>query len=179
LDRGKSDRIDNMNAANWRRNLAGAEPGNERGRGFRAVGVAVSRLGAPILSKRGCGLLVRLKTNWPAIVGADWAAVTWPASLTRDGGLKLRTTPSAALEMQHRAPLLIERVNGFFGHPAVTRLILVQGPLPLSMAPSRPSPLVPAADEAAALDERLSDIADPELRSALARLGRAVLGTRR
>ena len=47
-------------------------------------------------------------------------------------------TPAAALELQHRAPLLIERVNLFFGRPAVTRLILVQGPLPLSAAPSRP-----------------------------------------
>jgi hypothetical protein len=168
-----------MNAAKWPRSLTGSEPANERGHGFRAVGVAVSKLGAPI-GKRGGGFLVRLKTDWPAIVGTDWAAVSWPTAVTRDGCLTLRTTAVAALELQHRAPLLIERVNVFLGRPAVTRLILVQGPLPLPAAPSSSSPPPTlACGEAAALDERVSDITDPGLRTALARLGRAVIAVRR
>jgi hypothetical protein len=169
-----------MNAAKRPYSLTGPEPASERRHGFRAVGVAVAKLGAPIVSKRGGGLLVRLKTDWPAIVGADWAAVSWPTAVARDGCLKLRTTPAAALELQHRAPLLIERVNVFLGRPAVTRLILVQGPFPLPAAPSSSSPSPPlACGEAAALDERLSNIADPGLRTALARLGRAVITVRR
>jgi hypothetical protein len=168
-----------MNAAKWPDSLTGPERASERGRGFRAVGVAVSKLGAPIVGKRGGGLLVRLKTDWPAIVGTDWAAVSWPTAVARDGCLKLRTTPAAALEMQHRAPLLIERVNVFLGRPAVTRLILVQGPLPLPAAPSSSPPPPLACGEAAALDERISNITDPELRTALALLGRAVIAVRR
>jgi hypothetical protein len=168
-----------MNAAKWPHSLTGPEPASERGHGFRAVGVAISKLGAPIVGKRGGGLLVRLKSDWHAIVGTDWAAVSWPTAVARDGCLKLRTTPAAALELQHRAPLLIERVNVFLGRPAVTRLILVQGPLPLPAAPSSSSPPPLACSEAAALDERLSNIADPELRTALARLGRAVIAVRR
>ena len=167
-----------MSAANRQRGLAGP-PVGERRQGFRAVGVAVSKLGGPIVAKRGGGVLVRLKTNWPAVVGADWAAVSWPAALARDGSLKLRTASAAALELQHRAPLMIERINVFLGRPAVTRLILVQGPLPLSAAPTGPAPAPLAPGEAAALDERLSDIAGPELRDALARLGRAVIAIRR
>ncbi len=167
-----------MSAANRQRGLAGP-PVGERRQGFRAVGVAVSKLGAPIVAKRGGGLLVRLKTNWPAIVGTDWAAVSWPSALARDGSLKLRAGSAAALELQHRAPLMIERINVFFGRPAVTRLILVQGPLPLSAAPSGPAPAPLAPGEAAALDERLRDIGDPELRGALARLGRALIAIRR
>jgi hypothetical protein len=168
-----------MNAAKRPRSLTGPKPASERSHGFRAVGVAVSKLGAPVVGKRGPGLLVRLKTDWPVIVGADWAAVSWPMTLGRDGSLKLRATPVAALELQHRAPLLIERVNVFLGYSAVTRLILVQGPLPLPAAPrgSPPPPL--ASGEAAALEERLSTIADPELRAALARLGRVVIAMRR
>jgi hypothetical protein len=167
-----------MNAAKRPRSLAGPEPTSERGHGFRAIGVAVSKLGAPIVGKRGGGLLVRLKTDWPVIVGTDWAAVSWPTALARDGCLKLRTTTSAALELQHRAPLLIERVNVFLGYSAVTRLILVQGPLPLPAAPSSSPPPLLAPGETAALDERLSNIADRELRAALARLGRAVIAIR-
>jgi hypothetical protein len=175
-----------MSAAERQRSLTGASAGGERGRefrvdgerrpGFRAVGVAVSKLAQPIVGKGGGGILVRLKTEWPVIVGADWAAVTWPAAFGRDGALKLRTAPAAALEIQHRAPLIIERLSLFLGRPAVTRLVLVQGPLPLPVPPSvlPARPLAPG--EADALDERLAAIADPELRGALARLGRAVIG---
>ncbi len=164
-----------MSAAKDGPSLAHPEPGRERARGLRAVGVAVSKLGAPILGKRGGGVLIRLKADWPAIVGAEWAAATWPVALGPDGGLKLRTLPMAALEVQHRAPLLLERINAFLGRPAVTRLSLVQGPLPLP-PPARP-PRLPAL--AAAAEERieaqLGEIADPELRRALARLGQAVI----
>jgi hypothetical protein len=151
---------------------------SERHRGFRAVGVSVSRLAAPIVAKRGGGALVRLKSEWAAIVGADWAAVAWPSALGRDGVLRLRAASTAALELQHRAPLLIERINCFFGRSVVTRLALVQGPLPLDSPSSEPPILTRAAGETAALDERLSEIADPQLRAALDRLGRAVIGRR-
>jgi hypothetical protein len=168
-----------MSAANRRRTLTGSAAGGERRRGIHAVGVAVSKLAAPIVAKRGGGVLVRLKADWPAIVGADWAAVTWPAALGRDGALKLRTAPAAALELQHRAPLAIDRINLFLGRPAVTRLVLVQGPLPYPARSTAPPSRPLAAAEAQALDQRLADIADPELRSALAGLGRAVIGTGR
>ena len=156
--------------------LTGPAPGSERRQGFRAVGAAVSKLAAPIVAKRGGGILVRLKADWGAIIGPDWGAVTWPTALGRDGVLKLRTASGAALELQHRAPLLIERINLFFGRRAITRLALVQGPLPLTSPPTGPflRPLGP--DEVKALHERLSDITDPELRDALGRLGRAVIG---
>ena len=158
-------------------NLTGPVRANERHPGFRAIGIAASRLAVPVIGKRGGGFLVRLKSEWAAIVGPDWANVTWPSALGRDGVLKLRTASGAALEAQHRAPLLIERINGFFGRPVVSRLALVQGPLPRPAPPSAP-PLRPLAPgESEALDARLAGIADPELREALAGLGRAVIAT--
>jgi hypothetical protein len=143
---------------------------------FRAVGVAVSKLAAPIIAGRGGGSLVRLKAEWAAIVGPDWAEVAWPTALGRDGVLKLRAASGAALELQHRAPLMIERINLFFGRCVITRLALVQGPLPLAPVLRRPliRPLAPS--EADALDGKLSEVGDSELRAALARLGRAVSG---
>jgi len=150
----------------------------ERRQGFLAVGVAVSKLTAPIVAKRGGGIIVRLKAEWVAIVGADWAAVAWPSGLAANGVLKLRAAATAALELQHRAPLLIERINGFFGRCIVTRLALVQGPLPVDSLPSDLSLPSLVAGEAAALGEQLSRIADPALRAALGRLGHAVIGGR-
>jgi len=83
-----------------------------------------------------------------------------------------------ALELQHRAPLLIERINLFFGRLVVTRLVLVQGPLPLDSPPSRAGLHSLAVGRTDLDDARLSGIADSQLREALARLGRAVAETR-
>ncbi len=151
---------------------------SERRQSFQAVGVAVSKLAAPIITKRGGAILVRLKAEWAAIIGAEWAALTWPYSLGRDGALKLRAAPTAALDLQHRAPLLIERINLFFGRPVVSRLSLVQGPLPLDSVSHQRGVTTLVASEVEGLDERLSEIADPELRAALGRLGHAVTGGR-
>jgi hypothetical protein len=159
-------------------NLAAPGRESEYNWGFRAVGVAVSKLAAPIVVRRGGGILVRLKSEWPAIIGQDWAAVSWPTALGRDGVLKLRAASTAALELQHRAPLLIERINLFFGRLVVTRLVLVQGPLPLDSPPSRTGLCPLAAGGTDFVHSGLSGIADPQLREALARLGRAVAGTR-
>ena len=148
-------------------------------RGLRAVGVAVSKITVPIIARRGGGILVRLKSEWLAIAGPDWAEVSWPTALGRDGVLKLRATPGVALELQHRAPLLIERINLFFGRSVVTRIALMQGPLPLRPPPSKPLICPLSEGEAKLLDRRLSEIGDPNLRAALTRLGRAVGGGQR
>jgi hypothetical protein len=175
-----------MTAAKRQRNLNQARPhgepgaryGDRRGGGFCAVGLAASKLAVPILKKYGGGMLARLKSDWPAIAGPEWAGVAWPFALSRDGALKLRTAPVAALELQHRTPLLIERVNLYFGRPAVARLVLVQSGLPQAPASAATTLRPPAAGQAGALDRGLGGIADPALRAALARLGRAVAGAR-
>jgi hypothetical protein len=157
--------------------VAGAE--RERRPGLRAVGLAASRLAAPIVARRGGGVLARLKAEWPAIIGAELAAATWPDRLSRDGVLRLRVAGTLAPEVQHRAPLLIERINQYFGRAAISRLVLVQAPLPLPSAPARIAlPPLPA-NEAQSLDRQLDAVTDPELRAALARLGRLVAANAR
>ena len=120
-------------------------------------------------------MLGRLKAEWTAVIGAELAAMTWPEALGRDGALRMRVVSSFALDLQHRAPLAIERINLFFGRSVVERLVLIQGRVPLAARP-RPVPPAPlAAADATALDARLAEIADPELRAALAGLGHLVM----
>jgi hypothetical protein len=147
----------------------------ERRPGFRAAGASLARVVGPIVARHGGGILARLKTEWTAIVGPEIGTATWPEALARGGTLKLRVAPAKALELQHRVPLVIERINLFFGRDAVTRLALVQGPLPLPppIRSTQDRPL--QAREAAALDNQLATVASPELREALARLGRRVI----
>jgi hypothetical protein len=121
----------------------------------------------------------RLVTHWRALVGESLGARTLPIRLRfpqgqRQGAtLYIRASGPAALEVQHLAPQLIERINGFFGYGAVAALRLEQGPVEsLSRAPCPP-------EAAASLDDpALAEIADERLRHALARL-RAALRARR
>lgn len=155
--------------------LAGGARQGERRPGLRAVGSVAARVAAPIVAQRGGGVLGRLKAEWTAVAGAELAAIAWPEALGRDGALKLRVAPGCALELQHRAPLAIERINIFLGRGVVARLVLVQGPLPIAGPPTPVAPAPLTADDEKALDARLGGIADPELRAALAGLGRLVL----
>src|SRR5438067_5228845 len=147
---------------------------DERRPGLRAVGPLASRLAAPVVARHGGGILARLKADWPAVIGADIAAATWPHALGRDGVLKLRVAAATALELQHRAPLLIERINVYLGRPAISRLVFVQGPLPLA-PPARRGSLRQLGDaEAEAIERQIAAIGDSELKAALARLGKSV-----
>jgi hypothetical protein len=162
-------------AANRRQHNTGGATGpvaTEPRHGFRAIGVATSTITAPILARRRGGFLVRLKSEWATIVGGEWALRAWPVAFGRDGTLKLRSAPGCGLELQHLAPLLIERINLYFGRPVVVRLTQMQGPLPLpAVSPPPPPPPVAAV---AAIEEQVAGVPDPELRAALVRLGRAL-----
>jgi hypothetical protein len=155
----------------------------ERRGGMQAIGANLPRIAKPVLGKQGLGE-ARLLGEWLAIVGEELARHCWPIKLSfprgerRDGILRLRVASALALEIQHREPVLLERINGYFGYRAVIRLALVQGGAPLAegSAPPPPRPLEPA--ERQALDRHLDGIVDPELRGALRRLGSAIIGQR-
>jgi len=120
-----------------------------------------------------------LVTRWPEIVGVEIAAhsepikIQWPRPAEGEerepGTLVLRVEGPAAVEIQHLAEVVCERVNRFLGWRAVARLALRQAPL--RRAERRG---VPAAAAAACTPENLADVADEELRAALARLGAAI-----
>jgi hypothetical protein len=77
--------------------------------------------------------------------------------------------------MQHLAPLIIERVNRFFGYEAVSRLAFRQG----RASKADPKPKRPvAADVPKELGEGLRQIADPELRACLESLAGKLAGSR-
>jgi hypothetical protein len=153
---------------------------DERHGFMQAIGANLPRIAKPVLGKQGLGE-AQLLQEWPAIIGADLARHCWPIKLSfprgkrSDGTLRLRVASAVALEIQHREPVLLERINGYFGYRAVIRLTLTQGaPLPAPDQAPPPRPLAPA--ERQALGHRLDGIADPALRAALERLGSAIIG---
>lgn len=105
--------------------------------------------------------------------------IVWPRRDDADGAtLVIRADGAAALALQHAAPQVIERANTIIGWPAIARIRISQAAAPRRPAPPSPPPSATDPDEAAAqtaaLAADLGDVADPELRQALARLGSAV-----
>lgn len=155
------------------------DPSRRKARGLLAVGVSLPGIAAPALRKRGFAE-ARLITEWPGIVGEALARETLPQKLvfprgSRAGGiLHLRVASGFALELQHLAPQIVERINRFFGFPAVADMRYVQGPIPPQRRPRRvPVRRLPDAEEAH-LESTLAAIENPDLRASLQRLGRAV-----
>ncbi len=156
----------------------------ERRGGMRPIAAELPRLIGKPLGKRGFGE-GGLIAEWPAVVGEEIARhaapfkLAFPRGQRRDGTLTLRATGAFATELQHMAPQLLERINGYLGYGAIARLKIEQGRLPprARAAMRQPVPLVPA--EESQLASALQPIGDDDLRRALEGLGRAVKGLRR
>ena len=151
--------------------------------GLVAVAVPSARVTRPVFGRHGFaeGALV---TDWPAIVGAAIAhhalpvRIRFPAGERSGGTLIVKVSSGAfALEMQHLEPLILQRINGYFGWNAVGRLRLIQGPLPERPRPAAPPPQPLPEDSPAA--ELVGLVEDPELRAALARLGAHIVARNR
>jgi hypothetical protein len=122
-----------------------------------------------------------LVTRWTEIAGAEIAACSEPIKIqwTRPaegeerepGTLVLRVEGPAAIEIQHLASVILERVNRFLGWRAVARLALRQAPLRHD-ARKAARRLDPAA--AARVAATLTNIGDDDLKQALGRLGAAI-----
>ena len=143
---------------------AGELVGDVGGRSFRRFGFVQS------------SIVIR----WSEIVGVRYAKVSSPESIrfptgSKGGGvLTLLVEGAHAPLIQHLAPLIIERVNRFFGYAAINRIVFRQGRPPASPAkPQRPD-LRPVPKE---LGEGLREIADPELRLCLESLAAQIGAT--
>src|ERR1051325_7396164 len=109
-----------------------------------------------------------LVTRWAEIAGADTALfaeplkIQWPRPVEgqpqEPATLVLRVEGPAALEIQHKSDVLLERVNRFFGWHAVGRLALRQAPL--SRRERRKPPPPPDPKEVEEVAKTLSAVED-------------------
>ena len=135
----------------------------------RAAGELIGAVGGPAFRRFGF-IQASVVSRWPEIVGERYARVSSPESIRfaagkKSGGvLNVIVQGAHAPLMQHLAPVIVERVNRFFGYHAVAKLAFRQGaPLARKDEPKRPQ-LRAVSKE---LGEGLREIADPELRACL------------
>lgn len=141
-----------------------------------------------------------LLAAWPEIVGERLAGLCMPVQmkaqpksrsrhkkLGEDGAvLEVRADASIQIDLDYGQALILERVNGFFGYQAVSKLRVIAKPglatksaaHPSSAKPSAPSPAVREAAQKNA-QEAVAHVADPKLRAALEQLGACVLAADR
>jgi hypothetical protein len=143
----------------------------------RAIGALLPGIAGETLGRRGFaeGTIFR---QWREIVGPDIASdclpekLAFPAGRRSDGSLQVIASGGAALELQHRATQILDRVNGYLGYGAVAHLKIRQGRLPVrkhyrSVASDSP--------DSSEFDEPgLTSITDPKLKEALASFGHSV-----
>ena len=138
----------------------------------------IDKMVAPSVQKRGF-VISRLVYEWPAIAG-DMARWSRPSqlNLSRNGGGTLKLAIASGfgpVALQMKAPL-IDRVNASFGYRAISDVVFVQtlppprrdAPLPTRAETASPEARAKATWE---LDAKLEQVASPELRAALRRLG--------
>jgi hypothetical protein len=150
----------------------------------RAIGAYAASMLDPIARARGFATTALL-TEWPSIVGRELAGFTLPDKViwprrTDDGDapppqsawradgaiLVLKVEGPRAIELQHRAGQILERVNTYFGYRAIAQLRFLQAPI--SRATPKPAAMPSPEANAACIPAAISD---GGLRQALARLG--------
>jgi hypothetical protein len=154
-------------------------PSSERQGRVRPAGELVGAVGGVAFKRFGFvqGAVV---SRWSEIVGERYGAVSLPESIRFPQGQKKGGTLTLLVEgahaplVQHLGPMIIERVNRFFGYDAIEKIVFRQGRLPAKparIARREPAP-VPVE-----LGEGLRAIADPELRACLESLAGHIAGS--
>ncbi len=151
-----------------------------RAAGPRGLAATLPKIIGPLLKRRGFAR-AEVLTNWRAIVGDALAArscpekLSWPRHGDDGATLRIRVASGWAPQLQHLEPLIVERINTYFGYRAVGRLKLTQGPVPAPRRRTTRRRRQLTEAEEARLQAGLAGIDDPDLAAALRSLGQSVL----
>ncbi len=149
-------------------------------RGYaRSTGELLGDIGGAACRKFGF-VQASVVGRWREIVGERYGQVSLPESIRFPKGKKSGGTLTLLVEgahaplVQHLGPMIIERVNRFFGYAAIDKVVFRQGRLPASHARRRPPERELLPNE---LGEGLRAVADPELRACLQALAGHIAAT--
>lgn len=151
------------------------------------VGDLVGATMSPALRARGFASL-EIIARWDDLVGQRFAGksralqLKWPPrgaksdpeAASAGATLIVAVAGGAAVELQHMAPQIIERVNAMIGWRCVAKLAFRQQPVSSRAAePKRETPLTAA--EQSRIEAVTGAVQDENLRHALLRLGKGVI----
>ena len=160
-------------------------PGSKRSWRNQAVGDLIPKVTRQVMQKRGFAK-ADIMAHWADLVGQDLAPfcrperLAYPRGKESGGLLHIRVDSAMALYLSHMKEELISRLNGFFGYRAIDDLILHQGAVGRDHLPEdAPAPASLSAEDQAKLDHQKDKFSDDDLGEALAKLGQAVIQTKK
>lgn len=119
-----------------------------------------------------------LITNWSEIIGSDLAQgvvpikLTFPQNQRTHGTLHVRTASGAfALLFEHQKTRVIDRINTYFGYPAINQINQTQGAIKLKPTPSQEVEWPLGDDEVQELLKKVNSIENDELRAQVFEIG--------
>ena len=127
--------------------------------------------------------------RWADIAGPDLAAhcepvrLAWPRGGKGEGRdrepaiLHVQVESAFALELQMQTPVIMERINRYFGWRCVGAIKPKQGPATRRKPAPKQEPVLPPEEEKR-ISDMTSGVEDGKLAEALQRLGRAVAASR-
>jgi hypothetical protein len=128
-------------------------------------------------------LFGKMLADWARIAGEEVAFFATPVEMkfarTKDkkpgqAVLHLAVSPAFALEFSYQIPLLIERLNVFFGYPAIKDIKIIQNKIMNNKQRKTLEirPLTPA--ETRDIDTAVAGIQENDLQEALKNLGQSI-----
>ncbi len=168
----------------------------KRGGGFKRAATTARKAIDQVAGKHGFAEADVL-LNWPDIAGQALARVCQPVRVhygkerALGAVLIVQTNSARAPEVEHKGPLIVEKVNRYYGYRAVRRLKVTQSTglgfrtrsapgfaeaqAPFDARPQPPAAPEPTAEEAAEAAAMTAGIQSPGLRAALTLMGANVL----
>lgn len=158
--------------------------------GLTNIATTVNPLLRQLLGDNGA-IILELLGSWKEIIGEQVSSYCLPQSISfkknerTNGCLNLSVSAGAfAMEIQQNQRQIIEKVNSFFGYPAISKLKISQTGNPENFLTGK-KPIdkmkknVVSAEEESYITELIKDINNEELRQSLEKIGRAVFSGQR
>ncbi|MDD2325962.1 MAG: DciA family protein, partial [Alphaproteobacteria bacterium] len=158
----------------------------------RTIATTIDRIAKEAVGK-DWGLYAALIDHWTEIVGADYAKQTTPVKITfprgkkpadqwagrqTGGTLTVKLPQGLAMAFSHQTGIVIQRINGFFGYPAIERIALAPAyGLTGTEPPLPPPPLTPQEKED--LAATIAEVEDSDLKEVLETLGASILSSKK
>ena len=152
--------------------------------GLMPFSANISSFAAKLLGKQGL-IEMKVLTSWKSIVGDELAKYSLPDKISfkkdsRDNGvLHLIVSNGAfALEIGHKTPLILEKINMFFGYNAVAKIKIIQNESSYSFIETKfednDDKKLVSAKEQNYINQITEDIKSPELKERLRSLGESI-----
>jgi len=137
----------------------------------------VQKLARPLLGQHGF-TQVELITHWSDIMGSELAIgvkpvkLSFPAKDRMNGTLHVRTAGGAfAMLLEHQKGRIMEKVNTYFGYPAISNLKIEQGGVRLPNEQEAEPEWPLSEEELTPLLEKVNNIPDDALRQKTLEIG--------